>query len=245
MKPRLIIAPRSLRSAFTLIELLVVIAIIAILASLLLPALAKAKSKAKLTVCINNMKQWAYAFQMYSDDHEDEFPYEGTRTDSIPLDQGLNLDAWCNTVPEYAGGKSLKDLYGEGNAPVSSTKSIFSDPSAVLKPPSPLTMSSTYFMYGFNSRMDPNGASKFKRSVIVKPVDTIILSENTENFYPSVTGAVAPARHDRRGVFAMADGHAQVVATNDFKRTMTEDNNSTAEWARPRVVYWYPYSGAL
>ena len=68
---------RKIHRGFTLIELLVVIAIIAILASLMLPALALAKEKARRTQCLNNMRQVAVALLLYEDDYQ-RLPVSGS-----------------------------------------------------------------------------------------------------------------------------------------------------------------------
>ena len=77
--------------AFTLIELLVVIAIIAILASLLLPALARSKSKANTVRCVSNLHQLGVSMILYTSDNSDVFPFSGRGWPQMPFVDLLKL----------------------------------------------------------------------------------------------------------------------------------------------------------
>jgi prepilin-type N-terminal cleavage/methylation domain-containing protein len=82
-------------TGFTLVELLTVIAIVALLAALLLPALAKAKGRAKAIRCLSNQKNWGYATAMYLGDSEDKLPYFA----EDPKVTGKTT--WCTDLAPY------------------------------------------------------------------------------------------------------------------------------------------------
>ena len=92
---------RQCRNAFTLVELLVVIAVISVLASLLLPALARARNKARAVTCLNNERQLGLASQIYTDEFNDRLPYNLGSDEirkSVAQSQVVN---WCSTILDW------------------------------------------------------------------------------------------------------------------------------------------------
>jgi prepilin-type N-terminal cleavage/methylation domain-containing protein/prepilin-type processing-associated H-X9-DG protein len=225
---------RPLRAAgFTLIELMVVVAIIAILASILLPAIARSKEKGRQISCLNNMRQIGIAFRLYHGDADDVFPAPGSKQrygpqpeDWIWWQYGRNITN--SSIARYLDGFNPKiftcpadrdafDLQGKGPLPDSPYRYSYSLTSHDLQEERNIGMASIITV---ERKVYP-----YRASMILKPSEKIMLTEesretvNDPRFVPKDDKLTD--RHNGRCNALFADGHIKTIDPNNATNSVT------------------------
>lgn len=210
---------KTKNNAFSLLELLVVIAIVGMLASLLLPSLARAKGKAQQIQCVSNLKQWVMATLAYKEDYEDLLPREKcVDTDHTWPDvtDPIHSTVWFNNLPPTYWGEP--GAYGYATRPAEFHSSrLLQCPTARF----PAGTIDPRFSYAFNSQL-ATGTNVFQHTrycIIQRPSDTVLFLENGVPNEPKVLASQPiftarpyakavrmSGRHNRGSILAFGDG---------------------------------------
>jgi prepilin-type N-terminal cleavage/methylation domain-containing protein len=181
-------------AAFTLVELLVVIAVIAALAALLLPALSRARDRARAAHCISNLRQWGLAYRHYADDNKDFLPRRGQGVQ--PLAQIDRPEDWFNALPPYFNSPSYQRLVAASQKLKAHSNSLFVCPAAD-------NPGSNHFLpYGMNMNLSPwNLPQATKFAEVARPSQVVAMADAPGPYastFPSTKPYSVLARHRNR-----------------------------------------------
>ena len=211
------------RRAFNLIELLVVIAIIAILASLLLPALHRAKQAAQAASCLNNLKQWSLATQLFAADNNDLLPKDGT-PNGTSVDEG-----WYVDLPRALRIPTYREMPWRINDTIDLGRSLWICPANPRR-----SNGNNLFHYCLNEHVNGAGSgNQVRLSSIREPLRVVWLFDNGKLAAVAQQNNVHTNLHNRGAQFTFLDGHAARFRNKeywDFAKNVGRTNNPSLLW---------------